>query len=320
MRDLYDRLIVEGEAGIERLIQERAQEGLQLDFKLKGRASHGAFEDTDRRTLAKAVSGFANSAGGLIVWGVNAEKVDGVDCAQPPTAPISNIEQFASEAASLVGQLIQPKHDGVHISIVPSVSSSNSGFLLVYVERSERRPHRSEAKGQKQYFKRAGDSFFEMEHYDIEDAFSRTAAASLDLSWTDSSIGIGDTQHHGRPVFGLANNSSTSAKFPYISISKLNGISFDRSDLQLNQSFKLHQEYGTFHFVGSSDAIIHPEMHLSVFTLRIFFNRKPEIGWVIGWRSIDEFSPSLEYVYGCDGSQAKRGCLVFPATRFSLPS
>ncbi len=38
MRELFDKLIAEGEAGIDRLVAERTQESVTLDFK--GKQTH----------------------------------------------------------------------------------------------------------------------------------------------------------------------------------------------------------------------------------------------------------------------------------------
>jgi predicted HTH transcriptional regulator len=179
MPNLFDALIRDGEAGLVALVDERRQEDVQLDFKSKADPSRGSANDEDKRTLAEALSGFANSAGGLLIWGIDARKgADQVDCAQS-LKPIAEIERFHSAIKGLVGQLIMPRLDGVRTAIIPSSASAGAGYVLLDVERSERRPHRSEAKGKKAYIKRIGDSFFEMEHYDLEDSFKRTQVPDL---------------------------------------------------------------------------------------------------------------------------------------------
>jgi hypothetical protein len=77
-----------------------------------------------------------------------------------------------------------PRHDGIRLAAVRSEQQSGAGYLLVYVERSERRPHRCEATGEGRYFKRAGDNTFPMEHYDIEDAFRRASLPDLAMKWS----------------------------------------------------------------------------------------------------------------------------------------
>ena len=62
----------EGLAGrVQELITRDAPETLYLDFKAKSDPSDGTGLDRpDRENLAKALSGFANAAGGVLLWGV----------------------------------------------------------------------------------------------------------------------------------------------------------------------------------------------------------------------------------------------------------
>jgi len=78
MRDLFDALIRDGRVGIQRLVTDRHQESVELEFKTKDDGTKGSIGKQDRYYLGKTLSAFANSAGGLLVWGVDArEKNDG---------------------------------------------------------------------------------------------------------------------------------------------------------------------------------------------------------------------------------------------------
>ncbi len=55
---------------INTFIQERQEENLYLDFKLVNRSDLSNRDD--RKNFAKTLSGFSNSSGGIIVWGVEA--------------------------------------------------------------------------------------------------------------------------------------------------------------------------------------------------------------------------------------------------------
>lgn len=57
-------------------------ETLHLDFTTKHDSETGALDLDDRKGLSIALSGFANAEGGVLVWGVDCRKVDGVDVAQ----------------------------------------------------------------------------------------------------------------------------------------------------------------------------------------------------------------------------------------------
>lgn len=70
--DLFERIQRDGVAAIETLIAERASEELFLEFKQSADDGQGnRFHDRDRGNLRKAISGFANSEGGVLIWGVD---------------------------------------------------------------------------------------------------------------------------------------------------------------------------------------------------------------------------------------------------------
>ncbi len=140
-------------------IHNGKQENLFLDFKTVSKAT---FSRDDRKTLAKALSGFANSSGGLVIWGIDARKNDdGIDCACGKKE-IESLSLFMSRINQLTGELVNPIVEGVdHKQIV---SESDKGFAVTLIPASNSGPHM--AKGSEdRYYKRSGDSFYRMEHY-----------------------------------------------------------------------------------------------------------------------------------------------------------
>jgi hypothetical protein len=51
MRDLYDQLVAEGEPAVARLVTERRQENVALEFKTKEKASVSGYSKDDNETL-----------------------------------------------------------------------------------------------------------------------------------------------------------------------------------------------------------------------------------------------------------------------------
>src|ERR1044072_6944125 len=49
-------------------------ERLPFDYKTKTDTRTPALDDSDKRNLAKAISGFANSGGGVLLWGIKGEE------------------------------------------------------------------------------------------------------------------------------------------------------------------------------------------------------------------------------------------------------
>jgi len=88
---------------IDEFLEIGQQEHLHLDFKTVNKTQ---MDRDDRKNLAKCISGFANSDGGVIVWGIEARKnEDGVDCAKNKR-PIENIQQFLSRLNTLTGEVV----------------------------------------------------------------------------------------------------------------------------------------------------------------------------------------------------------------------
>ena len=266
MRNLFGDLVRDGETGLNGLVQARQQESVQLDFKCKADNSHGSPNDDDKRTLAEALSGFANSAGGLLIWGVDARKgADGIDCARS-LQPIAQIESFHSAVNGLIGQLVMPKLEGVKTAIIPASGSVGAGYLLLDVDRSERRPHRAEAKGKKSYIKRIGDSFFEMEHYDIEDAFKRVQVPELEFVWDAYSSKVYDLGGFKATIaLQLENVSLQTARFPYLSVANLRGaaLPFD-GYYESPDVYRTKIERGNIYFTGDANIVVNPEARSSV--------------------------------------------------------
>jgi hypothetical protein len=95
--ELLERIKEKDEAAIDKPIATRASEELFLDFKQS--ADHGrgsALNQADRSNLEKAVSGFGNSEGGIIIWGVNCSRNPKFGDVASVKAPIEQPTRFKS--------------------------------------------------------------------------------------------------------------------------------------------------------------------------------------------------------------------------------
>jgi hypothetical protein len=92
--ELYRRVVAGGEAVIEE-IETRAVEELFLDFKRSADEGRSVvLHQNDRNNLAKAISRFGNSSGGIIIWGIDCSRdLDGADVARAKH-PVANVARF----------------------------------------------------------------------------------------------------------------------------------------------------------------------------------------------------------------------------------
>jgi hypothetical protein len=196
LAELFDSI---DQARIDDYIKSQQEEHLLLDFKTITRSDLSSGDD--RRNFAKALSGFANSSGGLVVWGVVARKLrpEGPDCASAPQE-IEDLSTFLSRVNEFTGAFVRPIVDGVRHRAIRT--TDDRGFAVTIVPESESGPHMA-LGGEGRYYKRSGSSFYPMEHFDIEDMFGRRRRPRLDVKTTVAARGSsrsGATVEHANPI------------------------------------------------------------------------------------------------------------------------
>jgi hypothetical protein len=179
--EIYERIITEGESGIDKFIVIREAENLFLDFKRS--ATDGAgnkLHQNDRSNLAKAISGFGNSEGGVIVWGVDCR--EGEDYADVACAkyPLEDAQRFASWLEGAISSSTIPPHSGVQNKAVIS-GEGPKGFVVTFIPKSNDAPHQviSSGKGQYHYYIRAGSDFVPTPHAVLAGMFGRRPQPSV---------------------------------------------------------------------------------------------------------------------------------------------
>jgi hypothetical protein len=237
---------------INHFISTNQEENLLLDFKLVNNAdlSHS----NDKKNLAKALSGFANSSGGLIVWGVDARKnAQDVDCAVG-TREIEPLSLLISRLNEFTGRAVNPIVEGVRHR--PITVSADRGFAVTLVPESDSGHHMAKL-GEDRYYKRSGDSFYRMEHFDLEDMFGRRKKPKLRLVARVS-------RPRDEVVIGILNEGRGTAKAPYLSFSIPTPFTLSRYGIDGNGNEglpRLHHggnDYSEPRYGANSNTVIHP--------------------------------------------------------------
>jgi hypothetical protein len=171
---------------IDELVSDQKAEDVYLDFVEKADPTTAALSIDDNRNLSKAISGFAHSDGGILIWGVSARR-DVRDPESPDVArdakPIHNLDAFYTNLNAAVRSATRPPVDGVLNYKVPK--NPNCGFVVTYVPVGLRPPYRAD-NCNNNFYKRAGSSFYPMEPYDVRDVILRDQypKITLEFGWT----------------------------------------------------------------------------------------------------------------------------------------
>jgi hypothetical protein len=138
--------------------------------------------------------------------GVDARKSEQkIDCATA-SKEIDSIKQFVAKLNEFTGQAVSPIVGGIRHK--PLETNSGKGFAATLVPESVSGPHMAKL-GEDRYYKRSGDSFYVMEHFDLEDMFGRRQKPKLRF---DALPIIGDGAGEGL-VFRIQNVGRGVAKY-----------------------------------------------------------------------------------------------------------
>lgn len=287
------------------------QETLTLEFK----ADHpndpmfheGELTNNGRKIVAKEISAFANSAGGVIVFGVDCRKVGGIDEAHS-LVPIPNISRAEMSVRTVASELLQPRHSGIGVMSIEATAKPGAGYIILYVPRSERRPHRSEAKGQKEYFKRSGASAFSMEHYDIEDAFKRQSSPLLSMNFDFHWRMKSGERFEMQMLFGVANTGEVSGKFVTLQVWNQKERILKANRSHLLTSFSEFDDRMTF--AAPSDFVIHPEQTRAFETLQFTINRGASGVLLLHGKPLEPGLITFDYSIGAEGMRSQHSQFV----------
>ncbi|MGA2871231.1 MAG: ATP-binding protein, partial [Verrucomicrobiota bacterium] len=132
---------------------EKTYENDWLEFK--GGKTEG--EDL-KKAWSKAICSFANSEGGILIWGLR--------CAKGKTSNIDAVSELdlVKDINALKSRLMELRHAsndppvaGIQIQAIPTSPGASEGFVVCLIPESLSKPHRAEFSG-KRFYIRMGDS------------------------------------------------------------------------------------------------------------------------------------------------------------------
>ena len=160
------------EEDIHRLIADGIEESLQLEYKEAGALSK---DDKKRAEITKDISAFADSNGGIIIYGVSEQDH------KPKEITQIDGRVYTKEWLENCIQLIQPRIDNIQIIPIRFGDISKSVYI-VKIPRSSTAPHMAKDY---RYYKRYNFMSVPMEDYEIKDIYNRTSIPNLRIDTCD---------------------------------------------------------------------------------------------------------------------------------------
>ena len=187
--DIFQKLIYFGEDAIDDFIINSQTEELFLDFKqaVSVGKNFTTLHRDDRKNLAKAISGFGNSEGGVIVWGVECSRDMEIGDVAKAKVKVKNVYRFLSWLENAISGCTIPSHNKVRNHII-SVDENGDGFIATYIPKSDISPLMT-TTGNTIYI-RSGSNNVPAPYAVIAGMFGRRPQANVELRFADKKLEV----------------------------------------------------------------------------------------------------------------------------------
>ena len=166
--------ILRTEADLVELIQNKVEESLSLDYKRAEALTRPKSELT--KEVTKDVSSFANSSGGVLIYGI-AEGETAADKHLPVAlSPIDRTTFSKERLEHLIGN-VQPKISNIEIIPIPLSSGPHDVAFVISIPASTTAHQCTD----KRYYRRYNFEAVPMEDYEIRDVMNRRSFPKIDL-------------------------------------------------------------------------------------------------------------------------------------------
>jgi hypothetical protein len=165
---------IETKSDLENLIINQIEENIHLDYKASGSLGKS---DGKKDEISRDVSSFANSDGGIIIYGIAEfnekvknhlpEKIDGIIRTEFPKEWLENI----------INGRIYPRIDGIKIKSISIEESTNAVVYVVEIPKSTTAHQASDFR----YYKRSNFGKNPMYDYEVKDLMNRNKSPKIEI-------------------------------------------------------------------------------------------------------------------------------------------
>lgn len=174
------------EARLQNYIESEIEESLTLEYKSAEALDRN---DTKKKEITKDVSAMANSAGGVLIYGIAESSLENKRHLPEKITPV-NRNNYPREWVEQIIQAIRPRIDGIVIHSVNLSSGENDVAFVVEIPQSNTAHQASDHR----YYKRFNFQAVPMEDYEIRDVMFREQTPNIALKFlieiTSASSGV----------------------------------------------------------------------------------------------------------------------------------
>jgi len=179
-----ENLKLKGAIAIDAIISSIDQENFYIDFKnISTSKDANCLSQDDRKNLAKAISGFSNTSGGLIVWGIKDNR-NNTFSKRPTQSP----DHFVGLLNDSVSKLSLPVMSGVNSFSIKN--QNGDGYIITEIPKYYFSPVQinpslqiKEIPGK--YYIRSGSDFVVANHDIISSLYNRQKQSRMICYWSD---------------------------------------------------------------------------------------------------------------------------------------
>jgi hypothetical protein len=222
---------------LDQMINDGVEENLSLDYKRADALSKS--DDRKKIEVTKDISSFANSSGGVLIYGI-AEFNDGTRNHLPERLDPIQRTQISKEWLDQIIQSIQPRIEGLIIHAVVISEPNNTVCYIVEVPQS----HTAHMARDHRYHKRHNFTTAQMEDYEVRDVMQRRKHPKL-----RGSIFVNRQTDRFKPeglvLVRLENIGSVSAHHAMVEVElpiDMNGL------ISIEEAFSKDTDEGNCHF------------------------------------------------------------------------
>lgn len=215
-RSLLSRLQSVAGAALDDVLRDIASESYFVDFKNSTPGSNPrTASDKDRNIMAKAISGFGNSEGGLLIWGIDHREDRATGQTVTTLVGVEDAVTLASQLEAKVATATIPLHTSVSNCVI-GPNSDGKNFVVTYVPRSPMAP--LQVIPDLKYYIRAGSDFVPAPHAVLAGMFGQTPQPLVQPMFRFNKLKRDGTRFRVDCTLGVQNISSVTAKGAYVTV------------------------------------------------------------------------------------------------------